>query len=47
MSERAQLVAELVGGLLIVAGAALVSIPAALVFAGIAMIALGNASDRR
>lgn len=42
MSDRAQAVCELVGGGLLVAGTALVYVPAALILAGLALIVVGN-----
>lgn len=46
MSKRAEIVAELIGGLLIVSGTALLSIPAALIIAGLALVAISNLPGR-
>lgn len=42
MSERMKLACEACGILLVVAGAALLSIPVAIIVAGLALILLGN-----
>lgn len=42
MSERMKLACEVVGILLVVAGAALLSIPVAVIVAGLALVLLGN-----
>lgn len=47
MTKRSQTIAETAGGILVVTGLALVSIPAALVLAGIGLIAVGNLPARR
>lgn len=46
MSERTQAVSEFVGGVLIVAGVALIYIPAAVILAGLALLAVGNLPRR-
>ncbi|NWN89194.1 MAG: hypothetical protein HLX51_11755 [Micrococcaceae bacterium] len=42
MSEKAKAACEVTGGVLAVAGVALVYIPAALILAGLALIVVGN-----
>lgn len=42
MSERMKLACEVVGILLVVAGVALLSIPVAVIVAGLSLILLGN-----
>lgn len=46
MTKRSQSIAELVGGLLVVAGTGLFSIPLALIIAGVALIVIGNLPGR-
>lgn len=47
MSERQKLALEIVGAITLIAGLALVSVPLALIVAGILLIAAGNVPERR